>query len=158
MSYSDLLAQQDKELQQLHQRFYTDQAMIRKLQGDHFDQTRYAGQLERLQADFERQRDVMQTRFEQEQKTYLNEPDQPQAEKKPDISDSQDKAFVMMQDYRTQQANREQKQQDTFKADKPRQASPPSASNPTDEDIKKLMADTKKRRQSWQYKRGGHKR
>ncbi|MBO0949217.1 hypothetical protein [Fibrella forsythiae] len=86
MAYSDLLAQQDKELQQLHQRLYADQAMIRKLQSDHFDQTRYDGQLERLQADFERQRDVMQTRFEQEQKAYLNEPDMPQVEKKPDIS------------------------------------------------------------------------
>ncbi|MEZ0542543.1 hypothetical protein [Fibrella arboris] len=158
MSYSDLLAQQDKELEQLHQRFYADQAMIRKLQGDHFDQTRYDGQLERLQADFERQRDAMQTRFEQEQRTHLNEPDLPQVEKKPDISESQDKAVVMMQNYKKQQANREQKNQEPPQPGKPLQASPPSASNPKDEDIKKMMEETKKRRQSWQYKRGGHKR
>lgn len=158
MSYSDLLAQQDKELEQLHQRFYADQAMIRKLQGDHFDQTRYDGQLERLQADFERQRDAMQTRFEQEQKTYLNEPDMPQADKKPDISESQDKAVVMMQDYKEQHANREQKNQEPPQPSKPLQASPPSASNPKEEDIKKMMEESKKRRQSWQYKRGGHKR
>ena len=158
MAYSDLLAQQDNELQQLHQRFYADQAMLKKLQGDHFDQTRYDGQLERLQADFERQRDVMQTRFEQEQKTHLNEPDTPQAEKKPDISDSQDKAVMMMQDYRKQQADREQKKQEAPQPDKATQAPSPSASQPNEADIKKMMQDTKKRREVWQYKRGGHKR
>jgi len=31
-----------------------------------------------------------------------------------------------------------------------------SASNPKEEDIKKLMQDTKKRRETWQYRRGGH--
>lgn len=158
MAYSDLLAQQDNELQRLHQRFYADQAMIRKLQGEHFDQARYAGQLERLQADFERQRDMMQTRFEQEQKAHLNEPDTPQAEKKPDISESQDKAVVMMRDYRKQQTDREQKKQKTPQPDKPTQAPSPSASPPKDEDIKKMMQETKKRREVWQYKRGGHKR
>ncbi|WP_375443729.1 hypothetical protein [uncultured Fibrella sp.] len=157
MAYSDLLAEQDKELEQLHQRFYADQAMIRKMQGDHFDQTRYEGQLERLQADFERQRDAMQTRFEQEQRTHLNEPDLPQAEKRPDISESQDKAVVMMKEYRQQQTSRDPKQEEPLKTDKPLQASP-SASNPKEEDIKKMMEETKKRRQSWQYKRGGHKR
>lgn len=158
MSYSDLLARQQRELELLHQSYYADHAKISQLQKDFFDKTRYAGQLERLQADFERKVKAMESRFQQEQREYLKEPEPP--EPKPDISQSQDKAVVMMQEYRQQQADREKKIQEAPKPDKPTQSpsSSPSASNPKDEDIKRMMEDTKKRRQAWQYKRGGHKR
>jgi hypothetical protein len=156
MAYSDLLAKQQRDLELLHQSHYADEATLRQLQKDHYDKTRYDGQLERLQADFQNKAKEMESRFQQEQRSYLNEPEPPAP--KPDISQSQDKAVVMMQEYRQQQADREKKNQEAPQSDKPTQSPSPSASNPKDEDIKRMMEDTKKRRQTWQYKRGGHKR
>ena len=156
MAYSDLLAQQQKELERLNQEYYADHVTIKKLQDEHYDKTRHDGQLDRLKEGFERKVKEVQARFAQEQREYLGEPAPP--EPSPDISQSQDKAVVMMQEYRQQQADQKNKNQETPKPDKPTQAPSPSANNPKEEDIKKMMQATKKRREVWQYKRGGHKR
>lgn len=101
MSYSDLLAQQDKELERLNQDYYADQATIRNLQKDHYDKNRFDGQLDRLKELHEKKVKDVQTRFAQEQRNYLGEPTPP--DPLPDISQSQDKAADMIKTYRQQQ-------------------------------------------------------
>ncbi|MFC5410866.1 hypothetical protein ACFPMF_16220 [Larkinella bovis] len=101
MSYSDLLAQQDKELERLNQEYYADHATIKNLQNDHYDKGRFEGQLDRLKQLHEKKVKDLQTRFAQEQREYLGEPTPP--EPSPDISQSQDKAVDMIKAHRQQQ-------------------------------------------------------
>jgi hypothetical protein len=157
MAYSDLLAQQDKELEQLNQTYYADQATIRNLQKDHYDKTKYDGQLDRLKELHEKQVKDVQTRFAQEQREYLGEPAPPPP--LPDISQSQDKAADMIKAYRQQQAEPNKSgQQDTGG----QQVKPPQAAkgNPIDEaEVKKLAQQAReKREQRAQQPRRGFRR
>ena len=63
MAYSDLLAQQQKELERLNQEYYADHVTIKKLQDEHYDKTRHDGQLDRLKEGFERK--VKEVRYTQ---------------------------------------------------------------------------------------------
>ncbi|RCR67528.1 hypothetical protein [Larkinella punicea] len=157
MSYSDLLAQQDKELERLNQDYYADQATIKNLQNEHYDKTRFDGQLDRLKDLHEKKVKDVQTRFAQEQRNYLGEPTPPAP--LPDMSQSQDKAADMIKAYRQQQAEPNKSgQQDTGG----QQVKPPQVAKgqPVDEaEVKKLAQQAReKREQKTQQRRRGFRR
>jgi hypothetical protein len=173
MSYSDLLARQEQELSQLNAQYFVDHTAIKKLQAGHHDSSFYAGELERLQAAHVRKVKETEARFATERKTYLNEPDitpdmaaHGDSEMLGNLSVSQDKAVAMLDEYRQrqqQQAGREKDSQPTpqphqYPNQTPDKTSAPSASPPKDDDIKQMMEDTRRRREAWKYRRGGHKR
>lgn len=145
MSYSDLLAQQEKELERLNQDYYADHVTIKTLQNEHYDKTRYDGQLKRLQELHERKIKELQTRFTQEQREYLGEPTPPAP--MPDISQSQDKAAGMIKDYQQQRAKPDTaSQQDTGS----QQMQKPQAArgNSVDEaEVKKLAQEAREKRE-----------
>lgn len=157
MAYSDLLAQQDKELERLTQNFYADQATIKNMQKDHYDKSRFDGQLDRIKELHEKNVKDAQTRFAQEQRDYLGEPTPPAP--LPDISQSQDKAADMIKAYRQQQAEPNKAgQQDTGGQQiKPLQA---AKGQPVDEaEVKKLAQQAReKREQRTQQPRRGFRR
>jgi hypothetical protein len=158
MSYSELLARQEQALNQLNEQYFVDHTAIKKLQEGYHDKAFYAGELERLQAAYARNLKETQERFSQERRTYLNEP-----EPAPDISASQDKAVTMLDEYRQrqqQQATPQQTNPNTptqkpmgYTADKPAKAH-----EPDDEALKRMMEDTRRRREGWKHRRGGYKR
>ncbi|MBD2704862.1 hypothetical protein IC229_29795 [Spirosoma sp. BT702] len=146
MSYSDLLAQQDKELERLNQDYYADQATIRQLQNDHYDKSRFDGQLDRLKDLHEKKVKDVQTRFAQEQRDYLGEPTPP--EPSPDISQSQDKATDMIKAYRQQQTESQTRgRQDTDSVQDAKRLQPLKG-QPVDEDeVKKLAQQAREKRE-----------
>ncbi|WP_077920523.1 hypothetical protein [Spirosoma sp. 209] len=153
MAYSDLLARQDKELERLNQEYYADQATIRQLQKDHYDKSRFDGQLQRLQTLHEKKVKDVQARFAQEQREYLGEPTPP--EPAPDISQSQDKAVSMITSYRQQQTepNKSSQQDAEGKYSKPYQAVKDQPNN--EDEIKRLAQQMRaKRGQKQQHRRG----
>ena len=157
MAYSDLLAQQDKELERLHQDYYADQATIRQLQHEHYDKAKYDGQLDRLREQHEKKVKDVQTRFSQEQRTYLGEPTPPAP--LPDISQSQDKAADMIKAYKQQQTEpKTSGQQDTGgqQSKQPQTVKGP----PVDEaEVRKLAQQTREQReQKTQQRRRGFRR
>lgn len=158
MAYSDLLAQQDKELEQLNQTYYADQAMIRNLQKDHYDKTKYDGQLDRLKERHEKQVKEVQTRFAQEQRDHLGEPTPP--EPAPDISQSQDKAADMLKTYRQQQTTTQTSHHQDSGGGKEINRSQPVKGQPVDDDEVKKMAQQarEKREQKHQQPRRGFRR
>ncbi|MBN8824095.1 MULTISPECIES: hypothetical protein [unclassified Spirosoma] len=156
MSYSDLLAQQDKELERLNQEYFADQATVRQLQNDHYDKAKYDGQLDRLKTLHEKKVKDVQTRFAQEQREYLGEPTP--TEPAPDISQSQDKAADMIKAYRQQQTEGQSSgQQDTGGGEEIKR-SKPAKGQPVDEaEVKKLAQQAREKReqkQQQQYRRG----
>lgn len=159
MSYSDLLAHQDKELERLNQAFYADYAKISELQRGHYDPSRFDGELDRLKGAFERDSRAMQGRFEQERKTFLKEPVSQTTDAEPakefDLSASQDKANEMLNS-RRQQISPENKSQPT---PQPGQKETPSGRQEINkEELERMKQDTSQRRQAWQQRRrGGHK-
>ncbi|WP_375444406.1 hypothetical protein [uncultured Fibrella sp.] len=109
MAYSDLSAQEDKELES----FISDFMPIR-LPSKSCKAIISTKRVMRVKWNgYKLISSVSATRCKlfsnKSKKNYLNEPDLPQAEKKPDISESQDKALIMMQNYRKQQADRERR-------------------------------------------------
>lgn len=145
MSYSDLLAQQNKELEQMNQIYYADQAKIRILRNDHYDKSQFDGQLERLQKLHEQQVKEAQARFAQAQRDYLGEPAPPAP--LPDISQSQDKAAEMIRNYRKQptepnkSGQQESGDQQTKQADAAKE-------QPVDEaEVKKLAQQAREKRE-----------
>lgn len=155
MSYSNLLAQQDKELERLNQEYYADQATIRQLQKDHYDKSRFDGQLDRLKELHEKKVKDVQTRFAQEQREYLGEPTPPQPA--PDISQSQDKATDMLKAYRQQQTTTQTTSQQDAGGGKEINRSQPVKGQPVDEnEVKKLaqQAREKREQQQQQHRRG----
>ena len=156
MTYSELLAQQERERELLNQQYYADHATIREMQQNHYDKSRFDGQLERLQADFERKSKEMDIRFKTEQRTHLNEPDMPEPEHKLDISESQDKAAAMMQDYKKRQADGEKKNQDS---DQQGRVPTKPTSKPDEAEVKKMAQQMRQdREQKQQQRRRGFKR
>ncbi|WP_421828336.1 hypothetical protein [Larkinella sp.] len=157
MSYSDLLAQQDKELERLNQEYYADHATIKNLQNEHYDKARFAGQLDRLKELHEKKVKDLQSRFAQEQRTYLGEPTPP--EPRPDISQSQDKAADMIKTYRQQQT---EPNTTTQQGSGDQQMKPPQnvKGRPADEaEVKRLAQETReKREQKTQQRRRGFRR
>lgn len=157
MSYSDLLAQQDKELERLNQTYYADQATIQQLQSEHYDKARFTGQLDRRQELHERQVKDLQTRFAQEQRGYLGEPTPPAP--LPDISQSQDKATEMIKTYRQKQAEptiASQQNAGSQQIQRPNIAK----GHPVDEsEVKKLAQQAReKREEKTQQRRRGFRR
>lgn len=157
MAYSDLLAQQDKELERLNQEYYADQATIKNLRNNHYDKSQFDGQLERLQKLHEKKVKDLQSRFAQEQREYLGEPTPPAP--RPDISQSQDKAADMIKAYRQQQTEPNKSgQQDTSG----QQIKQPHAAKgqPVDEaEVKKMAQQAReKREQRNQQPRRGFRR
>lgn len=156
MSYSDLLARQDKELEQLNQKYYADQATIRQLQNDHYDKTKYDGQLDRLRTLHEKKVKDVQTRFAQEQREYLGEPSPP--EPAPDIYQSQDKAADMIKAYRLQQSSTQTSSQQDTGGSQTIKPSQPVTRQPVDEaEVKKLAQQAREKREQkhqQQYRRG----
>lgn len=73
MLYSDLLSQQQNELEKLNIEFYQDREAIKQLQSVHYNPNEYDGQLERLEANFSRNQAAMRERFEVEQQEFLQE-------------------------------------------------------------------------------------
>lgn len=157
MAYSDLLAQQNKELERINQNYYVDQATIKNLQKDHYDQAHFAGQLDRLRALHEKEVKEVQTRFAQEQRDYLGEPTPPPPS--PDITQSQDKAAGMIKAYREQQTVPNTASQQNTGSQQTKQ---PQAvkEQPVDEaEVKKLAQQAReKREQKFQHYRRGFKR
>ena len=153
MSYSDLLAQQDKELERLNQEYYADQATVRQLQNDHYNKAKYDGQLDRLKTLHEKKVKDVQTRFAQEQREYLGEPTPP--EPSPDISQSQDKAADMIKAYRQQQTEgQSSSQQDTGGGEEIKRFQP-AKGQPVDEaEVKKLAQQAREKREQKQHRRG----
>ncbi|QDK82641.1 hypothetical protein EXU85_30145 [Spirosoma sp. KCTC 42546] len=158
MSYSDLLAQQDKELERLNQEYYTDQATIRQLQNDHYDKTKYDGQLDRLKTLHEKKVKDVQTRFSQEQREYLGEPTPP--EPLPDISQSQDKAADMIKAYRQQQTSAQASAQQNLGGSQEIKRPQHAKGQVVDEaEVKKLAQQAReKREQKQQQHRRGFRR
>ncbi|GAB4023455.1 hypothetical protein GCM10028808_73970 [Spirosoma migulaei] len=156
MSYSDLLAQQDKELERLNQEYYADQATIRQLQNDHYDKAKYDGQLDRLKTLHEKKVKDVQTRFAQEQREYLGEPTPP--EPSPDISQSQDKAADMIKAYRQQQTSTQTEDQQSTGGGQEVKRSQLIKGQPVDEDeVKRLAQQTREKREQkyqQQHRRG----
>lgn len=156
MSYSDLLARQDKELEQLNQEYFADQATIRQLQNDHYNKSRFGGQLDRLKELHEKKVKDVQTRFAQEQREYLGEPEPP--EPAPDISQSQDKAADMIKAYRQQQAEPNKSgQQDTGNGQSIKSSQPVKGQSVDEAEVKKLAQQTREKReqkQQQQHRRG----
>lgn len=157
MSYSDLLAQQDKELERLNQDYYADQATVKNLQNEHYDKTRFAGQLDRLQELHERKVKDLQDRFAQDQRGYLGEPTPPAP--LPDISQSQDKAADMIKTYRQQQAEPITAGQSDAGSQQVQQSNV-NKGHPVDEsEVKKLAQQAReKREEKTQHRRRGFKR
>ncbi|MDQ1086147.1 hypothetical protein [Siphonobacter sp. SORGH_AS_1065] len=139
MLYSDLLSRQDKELEQLNQRYFVDHQNLVSLQDQHYDKNRYQGELARLQQAHERTVKEMEKRFKEEQRKFLNEPITPSSLKEKstasDISLHQDKALKLIKDYKTQQEA------------KPVES---TSSSPTQDEIDKLVAEQKQNRQQKQ--------
>ncbi|WP_338875004.1 hypothetical protein WBJ53_05245 [Spirosoma sp. SC4-14] len=159
MSYSDLLAQQDKELERLNQEYYADQATIRQLQNDHYDKGRFDGQLDRLKTLHEKKVKEVQTRFVQEQREYLGEPTP--AEPAPDISKSQDKAVDMIKAYRQQQNATQTGDQQDVGGGQEIKRSQPAKGQPVDEtEVKKLAQQEREKREQkhQQHHRRGFRR
>ena len=157
MAYSDLLAQQNKDLERLNQDYYADQATIKNLRNDHYDKSQFDGQLDRLQQLHEKKVKEMQTRFAQEQRNYLGEPTPPAA--LPDISQSQDKAADMIKAYKQQQTEpKTSGQQDT--GGQPMKQPQAVKGQPVDEaEVKKLAQQTREQReQKTQQRRRGFRR
>ena len=158
MPYSDLLAQQEKELERLNQEYYADHVTIKKLQDEHYDKTRYDGQLERLKEGHERKVKDVEARFAKEQKGYLNERDAPATETlkdktPPDMSDSQDKMAATLEQRRQQRATAETKPQQDPRPGKD-QTAPVKDKDMTDE-VQRLMKESQERRaQQKQHRRG----
>lgn len=156
MSYSDLLAQQDKELEQLNQEYYADQATVRQLQNDHYDKAKYDGQLERLKTLHEKKVKDVQTRFAQEQREYLGEPTPP--EPAPDISQSQDKAAGMIKTYRQQQTTAQTSGQHDTGESQEIKRSQLTKGQPVDEaEVKRLAQQAREKREQkhqQQHRRG----
>ena len=157
MSYSDLLAQQDKELERLNQEYFADREGIKKLQNEYYDKTQHDGQLDRLKVAFEQKVKDTQSRFAQEQRGYLGEPIPPAP--LPDISQSQDKAADMIKAYRQQQTeSHKTNHQDSGAGQqmKPSQVK----GQPVDEaEVKKLAQQAReKREQKTQQPRRGFRR
>lgn len=158
MAYNDLLAQQDKELERLNQEYYADQATIRQLQNDHYDKSRFDGQLDRLKTLHEKKVKDVQTRFAQEQREYLGEPTPP--EPAPDISQSQDKAADMIKAYRQQQTSTQTSDQQNVDGGQEIKRSQPAKGQAVDEaEVKKLVQQAReKREQRIQQPRRGFRR
>lgn len=158
MAYSDLLAQQQKELERLNQDYYANHVTIKKLQDEHYDKTRYDGQLERLKDGHERQVKEVEARFAKEQKEYLNEPDAPSIETlkdkaQPDISENQDRMAATLEQRRQQRATAETKPQQDLRSGK-EQGKPVKDKDMTDE-VQRLMKESQERRaQQKQHRRG----
>ena len=157
MPYSDLLAQQDKELEQLNQNYYADEATIRQLQKDHYDKTKYDGQLDRLKELHEKQVKEVQTRFAQEQRDYLGEPTPPPP--LPDISQSQDKAAGMIKAYRKEQAEPKKSGQQDTDGQQMKQPHAVKGQPVYEAEVKKLAQQAReKREQRTQQPRRGFRR
>ncbi|MBD2705438.1 hypothetical protein IC229_32810 [Spirosoma sp. BT702] len=158
MAYSDLLGQQDKELERLNQEYFADQATIRNLQKEHYDKTKYDGQLERLKELHEKKVKDVQTRFAQEQREYLGEPNPPAP--RPDISQSQDKAFNMIKTYREQQTESQTSREQDSGGGQEVKRTQPVKGQPVDEaEVKKLAQQAReKREQKHQQHRRGFRR
>jgi len=156
MSYSDLLARQDKELERLHQEYFADQATIRQLQHDHYNKAKYDGQLDRLKALHEKKVKDVQTRFAQEQREYLGEPTPP--EPAPDISQSQDKAADMIKAYRQQQTSTQSSARQDEGGGQEIERSRPIKGQPVDEaEVKRLAQQAREKREQkhqQQHRRG----
>lgn len=157
MSYSDLLAQQNKELERLNQNYYADQATLKNLRNDHYDKSQFDGQLERLQKLHERHVKDLQDRFAQEQRDYLGEPLPPAP--LPDISQSQDKATEMIKAYR-QQPTEPNKSGQLDIGSQPMRPPHAAKGQPVDEaEVKKLAQQAReKREQKTQQPRRGFRR
>lgn len=110
--YADLLAAQDQQLNKLHQDHYMACERIQQMQQDHFDQAKYAGELDRLQKAHAQEVKDCEARFEKEKQVLLKEPPTPQREPEPqkppapNISDNQDLATQMLAAYRRKQEER----------------------------------------------------
>lgn len=161
MSYSDLLARQEKELERLNQEYYADHVTIKKLQDEHYDKTRYDGQLERLKEAHERKVKDAQSRFATEQKAYLNEPDAPtvetlNAKAKPDISESQDKMAATLEQRQQQRTTAETKPHHEPHSGKD-QTAPVKDKDMTDE-VQRLMKQSQERRAQQKQHRRGYRR
>ncbi|WP_040006575.1 hypothetical protein [Fibrisoma limi] len=156
MSYSDLLARQEKELEQLNQEYYADQANLKDLQNKHYDKSQYDGQLDRLKVLHEKKVKEFQTRFAQEQRDYLGEPIPPTPI--PDISQSQDKAADMIKAYRQQQTSTKTSGQQDTDGGQEIEHSQPVKSQPIDEaEVKKLAQQARMKREQkhqQQHRRG----
>jgi hypothetical protein len=156
-SYSDLLAQQDKELERLNQSYYADQATIRQLQKEHYDKSRFAGHLDRLQELHEQKVKELQTRFAQEQRAYLGEPTPP--DPRPDISQSQDKAADMIRAYRKQQAEPNKSGQEDISEQHFKQPQVAKGQSVDETEVKKLAQQAReKREQKTRQPRRGFRR
>ncbi len=145
MAYSDLLAQQEKELERLNQDYYADHVTIKNLQNEHYDKTRYNGQLERLQELHERKVKELQTRFTHEQREYLGEPTPP--DPMPDISQSQDKAAGMIRDYRQQQAKPNTASQQDTGGQQVQQPQAARERSVDEDEVKKLAQQAREKRE-----------
>ncbi|MBO0950585.1 hypothetical protein [Fibrella forsythiae] len=114
-AYVDLLAAQDQQLNKLHQDHYVACERIKQMQQEHFDQTKYAVELERLEKAHAQEVKAVKARFEKEKQVLLKEtptperklePEKPPA---PEISDNQDLMTEMMvAKYRRKQQERQQ--------------------------------------------------
>lgn len=157
MSYSDLLARQDKELERLNQEYYADQATVKNLQNEHYDKNRFDGQLDRLQELHERKVKDLQTRFAQDQRSYLGEPTPPAP--LPDISQSQDKAADMIKTYRQQQAEPNTANQQGTGSQQMNQLHTAKGQSVDEAEVKKLAQQAReKREEKTQQRRRGFKR
>lgn len=158
MSYSDLLATQERELELLNQSYYADQAMVKKLRNDHYNASRFDGQLQRLQELHERRVKEVQARFEKEQRDYLGEPTP--APPLPDISQSQDKALNMIRTHRQRESESCQTNQQDATGGQPAKQTQAVKGQPVDEaEVKKLAQQAReKREQKSQHYRRGFKR
>lgn len=145
MSYSDLLARQEKELEGLNQEYYADHVTIKKLQDEHYDKTHYDGQLKRLKEAHERNVKNTQSRFAVEQKEYLGEPIP--ADPLPDISQTQDKAAGMIKDYQQRQAKPSTANQHETGSQQMQQPQAAKGRSVDEAEIKKLAQQAREKRE-----------
>jgi hypothetical protein len=126
------------------------------LQKEHYDKSRFDGQLDRLKELHEKKVKDLQTRFSREQREYLGEPAPP--EPSPDMSQSQDKAADMIKAYRQQQIESRTTGQQESGGGQQIKPSQGVKGQPIDEaEVKKLAQQTREKREQkyqQQHRRG----
>lgn len=116
MLYADLLKNQLEELKTLNQDYYVARETIKQMATEHYDPKAYAGELERLRVGFEQHIKETQSRFEQEKRKFLNEPEpEPVAEKPiiaPDLTEKQEQLKALIDAYAQRQADKHRQEQE----------------------------------------------
>ena len=152
MLYSDLLAKQQEELRTLNHDYYVAHETIKQMSGEHFDEKAYAGELERLQTAHEQTIKESQTRFEQERREFLNEPEPTPVKEKtgpeiePDLTGKQEQINAMVAAYKQRQAERRGRVRETSQEPVKDTAAAANQADITDE-AAKLVEEYKQRQQ-----------